>query len=219
MGLFSNLYLSLIRYIDGRAGEILRYNFYKRRLKYLGKKVIINTGVFIYGPEYISIGDNTHIDKSCILVGCCSDFDFSKRALKEVYNRDINVVKGELLIGSDCHISQYCMIYSYGGIKLGNNCVMSTGSKLYSLSSLPYNPVDRKIRSSIVPYSGVSPSIIGNIEFEDNVWIGINVCVFPGVKIKRDSFVRTNSVVQDSFADNSYIAGDPAIYIKHRYAD
>jgi acetyltransferase-like isoleucine patch superfamily enzyme len=215
--MYREIIFSLIRYLDGTAGNIIRRAVYRKRLKYLGKNVIIDTGVFMYGLKYIAIGDNTHIDKSCILIGSSSDLDLSERALKEKYNSSIHVNKGELVIGSECHIAQNCMIFAYGGVKLGNNCVMSSGSKLYSLSSLHYNPEDKNLRTSIVPYSGKSPSIIGNIEFEDNVWIGINSCVFPGVKIGKDSFIRSNSMVSESFSENSYIAGDPAKYIKQRY--
>jgi acetyltransferase-like isoleucine patch superfamily enzyme len=215
--MIDQLLVSIIRNIDGSIGNKLRYLFYKRRLNYLGKNVTIDTGVFMYGLKYISIDDNCHIDKSCILVASPPDLDLSNRALKIKNNCEIDAKKGELYIGKECHIAQNCMIFSYGGIKIGDFCVMSTGSKLYSLSSLSYNPLNKKLKTPIVPYSGVSPSIIGNIEFENNVWIGINVCVFPGVKLKQDSFVRSNSIVNDSFESNSYIAGDPAKYIKARY--
>lgn len=217
--MIDEILFSLIRNIDGSLGNKLRYYAYKRRLKHLGKNVTIDTGVFMYGLKYISIDDNCHIDKSCILVACSPEIDLSHRALKIKNNSEIKVNKGELYIGKECHIAQYCMIFAHGGIKIGNYCAMSTGSKLDSLSSLSYNPSDRKLKTSIVPYSGISPSILGNIEFEDNVWVGINVCVFPGVKIGKDSFVRSNSMVQDSFEYNSYIAGDPAKYIKSRYED
>ncbi len=210
---------SIIRNIDGSAGNLLRTMMYKSQLNHLGKNVIIDTGVFMYGLPYISIGDCAHIDKSSILVASSTDLDLSYRALKIKDNPKANVKRGELFIGKNCHIAQYCMLFAYGGIKLGDCCVMSTGSKIYSLSSLHYNPIDNRSRTPVVPYNGLSPSVIGNIEFEENVWIGINVCVFPGVKIEKDSFVRSNSVVLDSFPENSFIAGDPAKYVKPRYGE
>ena len=65
---FDDIYISCIRNLSGGVGIKLRYYYYKRRLKYLGRNVIIYTGVFISQPENISIGDGTHIDKNCILV-------------------------------------------------------------------------------------------------------------------------------------------------------
>lgn len=217
--MFKDLLFSIIRNIDGAAGNLLRTMVYRSQLGYLGKNVIIDTGVFMYGLPYISIADNTHIDKSCILVASSTELDLSYRAMKIKDNPEINVKRGQLLIGKNCHIAQCCMMFAYGGIKVGDSCVLSTGSKLYSLSSLHYNPLDNRLRTPIVPYSGLSPSVMGNIEFEENVWVGINVCVFPGVKIKKDSFVRTNSIVLDSFSENSFIAGDPAKYVKPRYGE
>lgn len=212
------IYLSWIRYLDGDIGIRLRYRFYKKRLKYLGENVIIDTGVFIHGMEFVSIYDNTHIDKSCLLVASSDSIDLSCRAIKSIENRDLTINRGELYIGRDTHIVQNCMIFAYGGVYIGNNCTMSTGSKVYSLTSLPYNPLNKKEVISIMPYSGISPTLIGPVVLKDNVWLGINVCIFPGVTLGENSFVRTNSLVQNSFNQNSYIAGDPAKYIKPRFA-
>ncbi len=214
---FKEIYISWIRNLDGNLGRKLRFSFYKKHLKYLGDNAFIDTGVFMQGPEFISIGDNTHIDKSCILVASSDNLDLSYRAIKEVGDEDCEIKKGELFIGKNTHIVQNCLIFAYGGVYIGDNCTMSTGSKIYSLTSLPNNPFDKKQIVSIMPYSGISPSLIGPVVLKDNVWLGINVCVFPGVTIGEDSFVRTNSLVQESFPRNSYIAGDPAKYIKHRF--
>lgn len=205
-----------IRNIDGDYGNKLRFDFYQKRFKYLGKDVCIDTGCFFYGCEYISIDDNTHIDKGCIIVGS-PEIDLSYRALKYVENNKASIIKGQVNIGKNCHISQYSMIYGYGGVKIGDNCVMSTGAKIYSLNSLPNNPHNKKEVVSIVPYSGISPTIWGPVELEENVWLGINVVVFPGVLLEKNTFARSNAVVLKSFEENSFIAGDPAIFIKNRF--
>ena len=212
------LRLSLIRGMDGLDGEILRYKYYRSRLKKIGKNVRIDTGVFIYGPEYISIDDNTHIDKNCIIVGSSADLDLSRRILKrkELYS-DL-VQQGEISIGKNCHISQNCMIYGYGGVFIGDKCVMSAGSKIYSLTSMPTNPFDRSDVLSIVPYSGPSPTLIGKVILDVNVWIGLDSVISPGVLIGKNSFVRSNSMVMKSFKENSYIGGDPATRLRDRFS-
>ncbi len=53
----------LITYAPGILGHRLRYRYYKRKLKYLGKGAVIDFGVYIIKPHLISIGDNTHIDR------------------------------------------------------------------------------------------------------------------------------------------------------------
>ena len=54
-----------------------------------------------------------------------------------------------------------------------------------------------------------NPIIIGN-----NVWIGANVVIFPGVTIGDNVIVGANSVVSKSFESNVVICGNPAKIIK-----
>ena len=51
----TSLHITYIRYLDGNYGNKKRYNYYKKHLKFLGKGVIIDTGVFITGGEFIWI--------------------------------------------------------------------------------------------------------------------------------------------------------------------
>jgi acetyltransferase-like isoleucine patch superfamily enzyme len=205
------------RFSDSADAKNQRYKFYKKHLKCLGKNVLFDTGVFIYGMPFVSIGDNTHIDKNCIIVGSSPTLDLSYRAIKVKENNFGVINKGEVYIGAHCHISQNTMIYGYGGVYIGNNCVMSADSKIYSLTSMPTNPHDETEIISIVPYDGISPTLMGKVVLEDNVWLGLNVVVSPGITIGKNSFVRSNSFVMESFEENSYIAGDPAKYIKSRF--
>lgn len=212
-----DIYRSFIRYLDGETGRRLRYRYYKKRLKHLGKNVIIDTGVFITGAEYISIGDNTHIDKNCILVGAPSDLDLSNRYVKARENPAYNGKKGEITIGKECHISQNTMLYGYGGISIGNNSVLSAEAKIYSLTSMAYNPYNKNEIVSIVPYEGKSPTLIGAVVLGNNVWCGIDCVVSPGITLGSNTFIKSQSIVNSSFDENSYAGGNPAKYIRNRY--
>ena len=206
---FSDIYITFIRYLNGESGNKLRYKYYKKRLKYLGKDVIIDTGVFIEGAEYISIGDGTHIDKNCILVGCSPDLDLTHRILVELKNKDFNQIKGSIAIEKNCHLSQYVMVYGYGGVLIQNNCGLSANSKVYSLSSLPINPRNRRESVSILPFSGKSPTLLGAVVLKENSWLGVNCLVQPGVTIGKDSFIESNSIITASVDDNVYAGGYP----------
>lgn len=212
---WGDIYRSFLRYIDGETGRRLRYRYYKKRLKHLGKNVIIDTGVFITGAEYISIGDNTHIDKNCILVGAPSDLDLSYRILVELPNEDFKKEKGSITIGKECHISQNVMIYGYGGVDIGDYVALSTDTKVYSLTSLPFNPYDKSEVTTLMPFSGRSPTLIGAVVLDRNSWLGISCIVQPGITIKENAFVESNSVVSSSLNENVYAMGNPA-KVKHR---
>jgi acetyltransferase-like isoleucine patch superfamily enzyme len=215
--LLSAIFLALLRQLDGEIGERARYRYYKRRLRSMGRSVRIDTGVFLYGLEYISIGDNTHIDKNCIIIGSSSSLDLSSRIVKRRVLESGKVESGEVKIGKNCHISQNCMIYGYAGVYIGDNCVMSAGAKIYSLTSMASNPYNPSEVVSIVPYEGVSPTLMGKVVINDNTWIGIDSMISPGLEIGQNSFVRSNSIVLGSFGENSYIAGDPAAFVRHRF--
>jgi acetyltransferase-like isoleucine patch superfamily enzyme len=210
--------ITAIRNIDGPIGDSMRLEYYRNKLKSIGANVRIDTSVYMSGLRYIAIGNDVHIDKGVVMVACGPNLDLSARDLKESEVQNVQVARGELIIGDNVHIAQHCMIFAYGGVRIENRCVLSSGCKLYSLTSLPWSPRDRSERGvSIVPYSGRSPSSIGPIELHENVWLGLNCSVFPGVIVEKDCFARTNSVITSSIPENSYVIGDPAKRIDARY--
>lgn len=48
------------------------------------------------------------------------------------------------------------------------------------------------------------------VRIEDGAWLGINVCILPGVTIGRNSVVAANSVVTQSVPEATVVAGIPA---------
>ena len=214
---WGDIYRSFLRYIDGETGRRLRYRYYKKRLKHLGKNVIIDTGVFITGAEYISIGDNTHIDKNCILVGAPSDLDLSYRILVELPNEDFKKEKGSITIGKECHISQNVMIYGYGGVEISDYVALSADTKVYSLTSLPFNPYDRKEIAKVTSFSGRSPTFLGAVVIGNNSWLGIGCIVQPCVTIGANTFVESYSVISNPLEENIIAKGNPAVAIRKRF--
>lgn len=49
----------------------------------------------------------------------------------------------------------------------------------------------------------------------DNVWIGGNVSVMPGVKIGDNTVIGAGSVVTKNIPDNVVAAGNPCKVLKH----
>lgn len=215
--LWDELYRSIIRLLDGEIGQKLRYKYYKKRLKHLGKNVIIDTGVFITGAKYISIGDNTHIDKNCILVGSSSNLNLSHRILVERSNEDFKRDKGSITIGKECHISQNVMIYGYGGVDIGDYVAISADTKIYSLTSLPFNPYNRNEVVSTLPYSGRSPTFMGPVVMGNNSWLGIGCIVQPCVSIASNTFVESYSIISSPLEENIIARGNPATLVRKRF--
>ena len=198
--------------MPGSVGNKLRILYYKSKFKKCGSNVTIDVGVQIEGAELISLGDNVHIDKFCIIS--------TGKTLTGIINRKQNAffkaTEGEIIIGSNIHITQFCIIMGFGGVHIEDNCVLSANSKIYSLTNTSYDLNDRTKITSIMPYDQAH-FLISPVVLNYNVWLGINSILMPGTYIDKNSFTVSNSVLMGQFPENSYIAGQPAKRIRNRF--
>ena len=63
-----------------------------------------------------------------------------------------------------------------------------------------------------LPFKG--DTVIGN-----DVWIGENVTIMPGVKIGNGAIIATNSTVVKNVEPYNIYGGNPAKFIKKRFSD
>lgn len=207
-----------IIYMPGILGRKLRYWYYKKRFKRCGKNVIIDEGVIIQNPEWVSVGDNVWIDKYCILMAGKVNLEGKIHKRKE--NKDFIGEEGELIIGSNVHIAPFCLIQAHGGVLMKNSSSISSGTKMYSLSTLPNNPYalsQKTLTSPMEERQDEVPFFISPIVIQNNSWAGLNCIILAGVTIGENSFIRSNAICYKSLPPNSYAAGDPAERIKERF--
>jgi acetyltransferase-like isoleucine patch superfamily enzyme len=201
-----------IMYMPGLTGIALRRLYYGRIFKRCGKNLVIDVGVSISGAELISVGDNVYIDKYCIIATGKKLIGDIKRKPNVAFNGK----EGEIIIGDNIHIVQFCIIMGYGGVHIGNNCVLSASSKIYSLTNTAYDLNDKSRIVFLMPYAQAN-FLLSPVVLKFNVWLGLNTIVMPGVTVDKNSFSVSNSVLLDSFPENSYIAGQPAKRIRERF--
>jgi len=213
------VYQMFISYLPGTAGVVLRYRYWRKRLRYLGKNVKIDVGVYFQNPEHISIGDNSWIDRGVIIL---AGPDKSKRERRYIPNPDYQLEKGEVYIGKYVHISPYVTISGIGGVYISDECGIAAGSKIYSFSQ-HYRSDKAPGRQDIIFGPQVSHEqqfvIEGPIYLGKNVGVAMDSIILPGVSIGDNSFVALKSVVKDSFGENSIVAGNPAKKVKDRFLD
>lgn len=210
---------TLLRFMPGLPGYVLRDRFYRRRLKFLGKGVIIEPGVYIMNPKCISIGDNTWIDRNVILAG--GKPTKGKRIFIEKENKFYKGEPGELKIGRCCHISVDCIIQAHGGVQIGDYAGVAAGAKIYSMS-LHYKGLNGHQNSLIYKYSPMAPEdeqclIIGPIVMEDNTGLALNSVILGGATVGKNSWVGVNSCVIGDIPPNSIAMGCPAKVVKERF--
>ncbi|WP_179008917.1 sugar O-acetyltransferase [Winogradskyella forsetii] len=108
-----------------------------------------------------------------------------------------------IIIGKNCYINYGCCILDGTLVTIGNNCMFGPNVQIYTAT----HPLDYKSRNSGKEFS--KPISIGN-----NVWIGGNATLCPGVTLGNNVVVGAGAVVTKDFPDDVLIAGNPAKIIK-----
>ena len=112
---------------------------------------------------------------------------------------DSSVVIGDVKVGQNTWIGPFTLLDGSGKLEIGSFCSISTGVQIYSHDSLKW-----AISGGNNSYE-YSKTTIGN-----NCYIGPNVIISKGVTIGNNCIIGANSFVNQSFLDNSKIAGNPA---------
>lgn len=205
----------LISHLPGRIGVALRYSYWKKNLKYLGNNVIIDTDVHFQNPDFISIDDNSWIDKHVIIL---AGPPFEGRITYEKENPDFHMEKGEVFIGKSCHIAPNCVLSGIGGLYIGINTTIATGSAIYSFSHHYRNLSNLE---DVHQYSFTSMArhdqqsmILGPVVIGDYSAIGLNSVILPGTNLKKGCWVASGSVIKGSFPEQTLIYSNREIYTK-----
>lgn len=108
------------------------------------------------------------------------------------------------IIGNESLVAEYTQIFAGFGVTVGERTMISSGC---GISSINHEILSTHRRAS---QNGDSkPVKIGN-----NVWIGMNVCVLPGVEIGDNSIVGAGSVVTKNIPSNEIWVGNPARFVQ-----
>lgn len=122
--------------------------------------------------------------------------DFIRRITGEIPTKAL--IQRGLKVGADFSRQQGCYIDPTHCflIEIGSNVTMSIRVTL-----MAHDASTKKI---------LGYTKIGKIHIGDNVFIGANATVLPGVCIGNNSVVGANSVVTKSVPENTVVAGNPA---------
>jgi acetyltransferase-like isoleucine patch superfamily enzyme len=187
-----------LRYRNGLIGKKLRYFYYRKRLAACGKNVIIDSGVFIESPQDVFLGDNIWIDKNVILLAGKPN---SKRNIsyKNISKDDIEI--GKIRIGDNVHIAPNVVIQGHGGVKIGDNSGVASGSKIYSFSH-HYQDLNKKNNQTYFFTPMVKNEeqalILSPVKIGFGCAIGLNSVILPGTVVQDYSWIGSGVVLQNS---------------------
>ena len=106
-----------------------------------------------------------------------------------------------ITIGKNVFINTGCSFQDRGGISIGDGSMIGMNVTIATLNhGLPL-----ETRNTTFP----SPVTIGQ-----NVWIGSNATILPGVTIGNNSIVAGGAVVTKDVPENTVVAGVPAKAVK-----
>lgn len=106
-------------------------------------------------------------------------------------------------IGENFYSNYNCTILDCAKVTIGNNVMFAPNVSLFTAG----HPIHSEPRNEGIEYA--FPITIG-----DNVWIGGNVVVNPGVSIGENCVIGSGSVVTKDIPANSIAVGNPCRVIK-----
>lgn len=177
------------------AGFFLRSCYWKTRLKSLGQNTIIDQGVDIWGPRYVAIGSNCHLDAYV-------RFKAGERKHGQ---------HGYVEIGDHVHIGPGALIAGRGGIVIEDYVSLSASVRLYSATNTIEHPDDpgRLISMSHVAPPDRQHTIEAPIAIGSYAFLGMKTCVLPGVRIGRGAVIHANCEITRDVPPFANIGGVP----------
>lgn len=163
-----------------------------KKIRRIGRNVIIGKTVRIRCPELVEIGDDVIID----------DFTYISTAL--TVDSNVHIAAGCKLIGgrnSHVRIGQFST--------LAPNVVIAAGSDDYISG----------IASPLVPLEYKGNVEIGNVDLGRHCIIGSNSTVLPNVRLADGAAVGAQSLVKTDIPAWSLYGGIPARYLNNRNRD
>jgi serine O-acetyltransferase len=109
------------------------------------------------------------------------------------------------LEGKPAQIGRFSIIDYGGGVKFGENVKIGYGAYILSVATITGSQKKPIIRE---------PIVIG-----DNVEIGAQAIILPGVTVGNNATIGAGAVVDKDIPENSIAVGVPAKVVKRRSAD
>ena len=117
-------------------------------------------------------------------------------------NADISMF---IEIGDFSELGTGCVIQT--NTYIGNYVIMGPDVKIYTKNH-GFDRIDMPI--------ALQPIVAKKVVIKDDVWIGANVIILPGVEIGNHVLIAAGAVVTRNVPDYAIVAGVPAKIIKYR---
>ena len=141
-----------------------------------------------------------------------SDFDTINKIVKELLGKSEGAFINppfycdygfHIEVGKNFFANYNCTIIDVAKVKIGDNCQFAPNVSIYTAG----HPIHPESRNTMYEY-GIEVTI------GDNVWIGGNTVIVPGVHIGSNTVIGAGSVVTKDIPDWVVAAGNPCKVIR-----
>lgn len=209
--IIEQIIFGLFAWVPSLVGIILRSIIYRMFIKSDGI-FFIQSGTILKQVRNIYLHDGVYLDHGVYLHACPNGIEIGSRS-RVMYTAELHVLNfrdlpnAGIVIGRDCVIGPGCIMYGQGGIKIGDNVLLSPKVSIFAVNHISD---DREV---LIADQGIEAK---GVEIGDNVWIGGGAVILDGVKVGHSSIVAAGAVVTKDVPPLSIIAGNPAIFLKSR---
>lgn len=170
----------------------------------IGEKCIIGNDVTI--GRFVKLGNNISIGNYAFIENIEID-NYSSIESKVICT---GFGKGKIKIGQNCYIGVNNVLDCSNDITIGNFVhIAGPSSGLWTHTSAPMCLNSIPLAQKSEKFRPTAPIVI-----ENNVYIGGNCTIYPGISIGHHSIVAPNSAVTKDVLPYSMIGGVPAKFIK-----
>lgn len=194
------LYVEQLANLWKHFANAVRSIHYCHRIHRTGRGVIFSKMCYLFGGEYIELGDNVYFSRGCILTAWGKFRHWT-------YHPSIK-------IGSNCSFGEYNHITSIHSITIGDGLLTGRWVTItdnahgeIDYPSLQQPPSERKLCSK------------GPVNIGSNVWIGDKATILPGVTIGDGAVIGANTVVVKDVPSYCVVVGNPARIIKRKVSE
>lgn len=140
-------------------------------------------------------------------------FAFGRRAVCRHGRRELHI-NGWSRFGSRVNIGKNA---NFNGVRTYGRGMVTFGDNFHSAAGLIVLTQSHNYMGAALPYD--TSVLVRDVQIGDNVWIGLNVLVLPGVTIGEGAIVQAGSVVAIDVPALAIVGGNPARPIKFRDAE
>jgi acetyltransferase-like isoleucine patch superfamily enzyme len=164
-------------------------------------------------PPGVTAHDETHLDSAFCFTGVLGKLHVGRGA--HIYTGSMFDVgrHGRVSVGEFAMLNGVYVVCD-SLVEIGSYATISWNVVFIDTYRMPISPearrqvLEQRVRDGAAQPKGDVPS--RPVRLQDNVWIGFDVCVLPGVTIGEGSVVGARSVVAEDVPPYTVVAGNPA---------